>query len=75
MQSAGMTVKVARFTQSRLVPVQLEGEHPTVGDALTAAEMEPEGDETIMVNSREADRDTPLNEGDTITLANKPAGG
>lgn len=69
------TVQVARFTESRKVPVKLDGNKPTVADALRAADMKPERDETIMVNGRKADGATPLNEGDVVTLANKPAGG
>ncbi len=69
------TVQVARFTESRKVPVKLDGNKPTVTDALRAAGMKPEQDETIMVNGRGAGVNTPLNEGDVVTLANKPAGG
>ena len=67
-------VRVARFTESRLVPLE-HTEGMTVGDALRMAEMQPEGNEIIMVNGQAATADTPLSAEDTVTLANKPAFG
>lgn len=72
---AGTNVKVARFTESRSVEVEIDPTQATVGNALKAADMEPDDDETILVNGQEATVDTPLAKGDVVTLANKPRGG
>ncbi len=67
-------VRVSRFTESRVVPIEFR-EGMTVGDALKAAEMSPERGESILVRGKPAEADTPLTEGDTVTLTNKPTGG
>ena len=74
-EAAPFDVKVARFTESRSVSVQLDPSKVTVADALAAADMKPEDDETILVNGQASDFDTPLQQGDIVTLANKPMGG
>lgn len=67
-------VKVGR-TGGRVEEYSLEGDEPTVGDALALAGLSVSKGDRIRLNGDAADEDTIVEDGDIITMAGKVSGG
>lgn len=68
------TVKVGR-TGGRVEEYILEGDEPTVGDALSAANISTSKGDRIRLNGDVVDEDTIVENDDIITVAGKVSGG
>lgn len=69
-----ISVKVMR-TGGRTVKVKLEGDEPTIDDALSEADIELSKGDRVRLNNEPATGDTVLEEGDIITVGGKISGG
>lgn len=67
-------VKVGR-TGGRVEEYSLEGDEPTVSDALQAAGITISKGDRIRLNGETADEDDEVEDGDIITIAGKVSGG
>jgi molybdopterin converting factor small subunit len=69
-----ITVKISR-TGGQVTEYSLEGDDPTVGDALEAARIEISKGDRIRVNGELVDEDTVVSQDDIITITGKVSGG
>lgn len=69
-----ITVKVGR-TGGRVKEYVLEGEEPTIADALEAADISSTKGDRVRLNGDIADEDTVVEDGDIITVAGRVSGG
>lgn len=69
-----ISVKVGR-TGGRVEEYLLEGDEPTVGDALAAAGIELSKGQRVRVGGESAEEDTIVEDGDIITVQGKVSGG
>ena len=67
-------VKVGR-TGGRVEEYSLEGDEPTVADALAAAGISISKGDRIRLNGDAADEDEAVQDGDIVTVAGKVSGG
>jgi hypothetical protein len=67
-------VKISR-TGGRVEEYQLDGDEPTVGDALQKAGITLVKGDRVRIGGDQADEDTIVDDGDIITIAGRVSGG